>query len=138
QELHDGLAVPRFQQPSRGTRMKHHHFHLAVVFKEMLMKTILPVLTSAALLVLAGPALAGKSTPQEREVTKQLNLEQAKQDKTTTQQIAAATPKAEANTQSQSAPAAAPSTPVESAPAEQTQTPAPSDASAGTPAPQAQ
>src|ERR1044072_4824102 len=99
----------------------------------MLMKTILPVLTSAALLVLAGPALAGKSTPQEIEATKQLNLEQAQQAKATTQQIAAATPKADSNTQSQSAPAASPSTAVESAPAEQAQTPAPSDASAGTP-----
>jgi len=92
------------------------------------MKTILPVLTSAALLVLAGPALAGKSTPQEREVTKQLNLEQAQQAKSTTQQIAAATPNA--NMQSQAAPAAAPSTPVESAPAEQTQAPAPAAAPA--------
>lgn len=96
------------------------------------MKTILPALTGAALLALAGPALAGKSTPQEREVTKQLNLEQAQQAKNTTQQIAAATPGA--NMQNQSAPAAAPTTPVESTPPageKQNQTPANPDTSAG-------
>jgi hypothetical protein len=105
--------------------------------KEMLMKTILPALTSAALLALAGPALAGKSTPQEREVTKQLNLEQAQQAKNTTQQIAAAIPSVK--TQSQSAPAAAPTTPVESTPAagQQSQDQAPANPdSAETPAKQ--
>jgi hypothetical protein len=105
----------------------------------MPMKPILSVLTCAAVLALAGPALAGKSTPQEREITKQLNLEQAQQAKSTTQQIAAAAPSV--NMPSQTAPAASPTKPVESAPAnEQTQTPAPSPAPADSPAasPQAQ
>src|SRR6185503_7758034 len=78
--------------------------------KEKLMKTILPVLTSAAIVLLAGPALAGQSTPKEIEITKQLNLEQAQQAKNTNQQIAANMPST--NTQAQSAPAAAPSTPA--------------------------
>ena len=83
------------------------------------MKTAIPVLTSA-MLALAGPALAGHSTPQEREATRQLNLEAAQQAKNTNQQLAAATT---TNTQTQSmptqsAPAAAPTTPVESAPAQ--------------------
>lgn len=83
------------------------------------MKTAIPVLTSAMLALLAGPALAGHSTPQEREATRQLNLEAAQQAKSTNQQIAAANANANMQTQSatQSAPAAAPTTPVESAPA---------------------
>lgn len=83
------------------------------------MKTAIPVLTSA-MLALAGPALAGHSTPQEREATRQLNLEAAQQAKNTNQQLAAATTTTNTQTQSmpaQSAPAAAPTTPVESAPA---------------------
>ena len=93
------------------------------------MKTIIPILTSAALFALAGPALAGKSTPKEIETTKQLNLEQAQQAKNSNQQIAAATPNA--NMPAQSAPAAAPTVPVESAPAaDQNQSPNP-DSSAG-------
>ena len=87
------------------------------------MKTIIPAFACAAVLALAGPAFAGKSTPQEREATKQLNLEAAQQAKTTNQQFAAAS----TNTAmpAQSAPAAAPTAPVESAPAtEQANSPA--------------
>ena len=94
------------------------------------MRTILPVLTAAALIALAGPALAGKSTPQEREITKQLNLEQAQQAKNTTQQIAAAAPGA--NTKSPgAAPEAAATTPIESAPAAGQSQPSAADTSLG-------
>ena len=84
------------------------------------MKTAIPFLTGAVLALLAGPALAGHSTPQEREATRQLNLEAAQQAKNTNQQIAAANANTNAGTnmQTQSAPAAAPTTPVESAPAQ--------------------
>jgi len=68
------------------------------------------------LALLAVPALAGHSTPQEREATRQLNLETAQQAKSTNQQIAAAN--TNANMQTQTAPAAAPTAPVESAPAQ--------------------
>jgi hypothetical protein len=78
------------------------------------MKTVLPVLTAAAFILAAGPALAGHSTPKEREATRQLNLEAAQQAKNTNQQIASAN--TNANMQTQSAPAAAPTTPVESTP----------------------
>jgi len=84
------------------------------------MKTTIPALTGAMLVLLAAPALAGHSTPQEREATRQLNLEAAQQAKSTNQQIASANintnaqaPKAGA----QSAPEASPTTAVESAPA---------------------
>ena len=104
------------RQPGGGTPWARHHFH-AVYSMEMLMETI--VLASAALLALASPALAGKSTPQEREATKQLNLEQAQQAKSTTQQIAAA---AKADTKSQgAAPEAQATAPVASAPAAEAQ-----------------
>ena len=84
------------------------------------MKTM--VLASAALLVLASPALAGESTPQEREATKQLNLEQAQQAKSTTQQIAAA----KADTKSQgAAPEAQATAPIAGAPAAEAQATAP-------------
>lgn len=79
------------------------------------MKTILPVLTATAFALFAGPALAGHSTPQEREATRQLNLEAAQQAKNTNQQIAAAN--TNAKMQTQAAPAAAPTTPIESSPA---------------------
>jgi hypothetical protein len=95
--------------------------------KEMPMKTNIPAFACAALLALAGPAFAGKSTPQEREATKQLNLEAAQQAKNTNQQLAAASTNTTMPTQS--APAAAPSTPVETAPAtEQANSPAASAA----------
>jgi hypothetical protein len=80
----------------------------------MSMKTITPVLTAAAFVLFAGPAFAGHSTPQEREATRQLNIQAAQQAKSTNQQIAAASPNA--STQTPTAPAAAPTTPVESAP----------------------
>lgn len=80
------------------------------------MKTVLPVLTAAAFVLFAGPAFAGHSTPQEREATRQLNLEAAQQAKSTNQQIAAANTKT--STQTQMAPAAAPTSPVESSPAQ--------------------
>lgn len=99
------------------------------------MKTMIVAMTSAAFLALGGSAFAGQSTPQEREVTKQLNLEQAQQAKTNNQQIASAAPAMAP----QSAPAAAPTMPVESAPApDQAQAPAANgagNASAGQPAP---
>jgi hypothetical protein len=79
------------------------------------MKTVLPVLTAAAFVLFAGPALAGHSTPKEREATRQLNLEAAQQAKSTNQQIAAAN--TSTSTQTQTAPGAAPTTPVESSPA---------------------
>jgi len=87
------------------------------------MKTIIPAFACAAVLALAGPAFAGKSTPQEREATKQLNLEAAQQAKTTNQQLAATS--TNTTMPAQSAPAAAPTAPVESAPAtEQANSPA--------------
>ncbi|HWY65687.1 MAG TPA: hypothetical protein VNX61_10790 [Rhizomicrobium sp.] len=96
------------------------------------MKTMIIAITSAAFLALGGSAFAGKSTPQEREVTKQLNLEQAQQAKANNQQIASAAPAP--SMAPQSAPAAAPTTPVESAPAAD-QAPAPAaNAPAGQPA----
>lgn len=96
------------------------------------MKTIIPTLASVALVLFAGPALAGKSTPQEREATRQLNLEEAQKAKTTTEQIAAATPNAKMQTPD--SPAAAPTVPVESAPAaDQTPSPAAPDTSANNP-----
>jgi hypothetical protein len=90
--------------------------------KEMPMKVIIHA-AAAALLVVSGPALAGKSTPQEREATKQLNLEAAQQAKSTNQQLAAASPNATAP--APSAPAAAPTTPVDNGQAaEQANSPA--------------
>ena len=81
------------------------------------MKTAISVLSAAVFVMLAGPALAGHSTPKEREITRQLNLDAAQQAKASNQnsaqQVAAASP----GTPAQSAPAAAPTTPVESAPA---------------------
>ena len=76
------------------------------------MKTALPVLTAAALALFAGPALAGHSSPKEREATRQLNIQAAQEAKSTNQQIASAN----TNTQTTAGPAAAPTTPVESAP----------------------
>ena len=94
------------------------------------MKMMIVAMTSAAFLALGGSAFAGQSTPQEREITKQLNLEQAQQAKTNNQQIASAAPAP--SMAPQSAPAAAPTTPVESAP-DQNQAPA-GNAPAGQPA----
>lgn len=101
------------------------------------MKTVLPVMTAAAFVLLAGPALAGHSTPKEREATRQLNLEATQQAKSTNQQIAAAN--TNANMQTQSPPAAAPTAPVESAPAQgQNQPASPEDNSPANPAASAQ
>src|SRR3954462_11039484 len=58
--------------------------------KEMSMKTTIPALTGAMLVLLAAPALAGRSTPHQREATRQLHLEAAQQAKSTNQQIASA------------------------------------------------
>jgi hypothetical protein len=100
------------------------------------MKTVLPALTAAALVIAAGPAFAGKSTPQEREATRQLNIEAAQQAKNTNQQLAAATPVAQTQApQTQSAPIAAPTTPVESAPPAQDASPAASPEPGANPAP---
>ena len=80
------------------------------------MKIAIFVSTAATLAMLAGPALAvGHSTAKEREITRQLNLEQSRQAQSSNQNSAQQV--ASANTQEQSAPAAAPTTPVESAPA---------------------
>ncbi|HET7083922.1 MAG TPA: hypothetical protein VFI23_04070 [Rhizomicrobium sp.] len=75
------------------------------------MKIAIPVL-AGVLVVLAGPALAGHSSAKEREVTRQLNLEQARMAQASNQGSAQF---ATAN-QAQSAPAVAPAAPVESAP----------------------
>jgi len=97
------------------------------------MKTMIVAVTSAAFLALGGSAFAGQSTPQELEITKQLNLEQAQQAKNTNQQIASAAPAP--SMAPQSAPAAAPTTPVESTPApDQNQASAAGNAPAGQPA----
>ncbi|HKQ45642.1 MAG TPA: hypothetical protein VJS47_09635 [Rhizomicrobium sp.] len=67
------------------------------------------VLAGAALLFLINPALAGQSTPAEREATRQLNLEatrQAQMNKPAQQT---------AETSVAAAPQAAPTTPVETA-----------------------
>jgi hypothetical protein len=117
------MAVPAIPRVPAGARRNVHG--CAVIFikalsKEMLMKAIIPAMTCAALLAMAGPAFAGKSTPQEREATKQLNLEAAQQAKNTNQQLAAASSStAMSNTAmpSQSTPAPAPATAAESAPA---------------------
>ena len=72
-------------------------------------------LPAAALAMLAGPAFAAThhpSTAKEREVTRQLNLEQAQQAQNASQPVAA-----QMQATAPSAPAAAPTTPVESAPA---------------------
>jgi len=81
----------------------------------MSMKTTIPVLTAAAFVLLAGPALAGQSTPKEREATRQLNLQAAQEARNANQQFAAAN--TSMKMQTQTAPAAAPTTPVESTPA---------------------
>lgn len=75
------------------------------------MKPAIPVLTAAAFVLFAGPALAGHSTPQEREATRQLNIQAAQDAKNTNQQIAASSASMAAQA---TAPAAAPTTPVES------------------------
>jgi hypothetical protein len=82
------------------------------------MKIIHSALTAAAFVMLAGPALAvGHSTAKEREITRQLNLEQSRQAQANNQnqQVASASTQTQ-SAQEQSPPAAAPTTPVESAP----------------------
>ena len=87
------------------------------------MKTIVAAL--AGVVLLASPAFAASRSTEakERDITKQLNLEQAQQAQSANQgnqQVATASRPA------QSAPDAAPTTPVESAPAgnaDQTQSP---------------
>jgi hypothetical protein len=76
-------------------------------------------LTLAGALLLATPAWAGHSTPAEREATRQLNLEAARQAQSSNQnnnpgpQIAVAD--ASANLPAGSPPAAAPTARIESA-----------------------
>lgn len=83
------------------------------------MKTPKLILAGAGLLLLATPAWAGHSTPAEREATRQLNLEAARQGQSSNQnnnpgpQIAAAD--ASANMPADSPPAAAPTARIESA-----------------------
>ena len=83
------------------------------------MKTRTFVLAGASLAILAAPAIAGRSTPAEREATRQLNLEAARQvqngsqDRSSNAQFAVADPSA--NLPADSPPAAAPTTSVESA-----------------------
>ena len=89
------------------------HFHWEGFLKEISMKIAIPVLTAAAFVLLASPALAGQSTPKEREATRQLNIQAAQEAKNTNQQIAASASVAAQAT----APAAAPTAPVESSPA---------------------
>ncbi|HJT42995.1 MAG TPA: hypothetical protein VJ750_05780 [Rhizomicrobium sp.] len=67
------------------------------------------ILAGAALLFLTNPAFAGQSTPAEREATRQLNLEAARQ----AQMNKPAQQTAEASVAA--APQAAPTTPVETA-----------------------
>lgn len=80
------------------------------------MKTRTFVLAGASLAILAAPAIAARSTPAEREATRQLNLEAARQvqngsqDRSSNAQFAVADPSA--NLPADSPPAAAPTTPV--------------------------
>ncbi|HKY19517.1 MAG TPA: hypothetical protein VJL82_11335 [Rhizomicrobium sp.] len=67
------------------------------------------VLAGAALLFLTNPAFAGQSTPAEREATRQLNLEAARQAQMNKPALQAAQASVAA------APQAAPTTPVEAA-----------------------
>jgi hypothetical protein len=99
------------------------------------MKPAIPVLTAAAFVLLATPALAGQSTPKEREATRQLNIQAAQDAKNTNQQIAAANASVAAQA---TAPAAAPTAPVESSPAPaqvQDQPASPAENSPANPAP---
>ena len=83
------------------------------------MKMRICALASVTLAVLAAPALAGRSTPAEREATRQLNLEAARQAQNSNQtlqnapQVTVADPSA--NLPANSPPAAAPTTPVQTA-----------------------
>jgi hypothetical protein len=83
------------------------------------MKMRICALASVALAALAAPALAGGSTPAEREATRQLNLEAARQAQNSNQtlqnapQVTVADPSA--NLPANSPPAAAPTTPVQTA-----------------------
>ena len=76
------------------------------------MKTIVAAL--AGVVLLASPAFAASRSTEakERQITKQLNLEQAQQAQSASQPVAA-----QMQATAPSAPAAAPTTPVESAPA---------------------
>jgi len=101
----------------------------------MSMKTAIPVLTAAAFVLLATTALAGQSTPKEREATRQLNIQAAQEAKNTNQQNAAASASVAAQA---TAPAAAPTAPVESSPAPgqiQDQPASPAENSPANPAP---
>jgi hemolysin activation/secretion protein len=84
------------------------------------MKTPKLTLAGASLLLLATPALAGHSTPAERETTRQLNLEAARQGQNSNQASAPQTQFADATAgqPANSPPAAAPTARIESAPIE--------------------
>jgi len=75
------------------------------------MKTIVAAL--AGVVLLASPAFAARhsSDAKEREITKQLNLEQAQQARSASKPVAA-----QMQATAPSTPAAAPTTPVESTP----------------------
>jgi type II secretory pathway component PulM len=73
------------------------------------------ILAGAGLLLLATPAWAGHSTPAEREATRQLNLEAARQAQNSNPQPQIAVADASANMPAGSPPAAAPTARIESA-----------------------
>src|SRR5471030_486428 len=83
------------------------------------MKTSKLTLAGAGLLLLATPAFAGHSMPAEREATRQLNLEAARQGQNSNQasapQTQFAVADASANMPADSPPAAAPTARIESA-----------------------
>jgi hypothetical protein len=69
-------------------------------------------MAGVAIVMLTAPAFAGRSTPAEREATRQLNLEAAQQAQNNNQSAAA---DLAANLPAGSPPAAAPTTPIQSA-----------------------
>jgi predicted lipid-binding transport protein (Tim44 family) len=95
------------------------------------MKTIVAAL--AGVVLLASPAFAASRSTEakERQITKQLNLEQAQQAQSASQPVAA-----QMQATAPSAPAAAPTTPVESAPAANPADGGDAKTNGGAPAPQ--
>src|SRR5262249_51957713 len=116
-EHNDGLPVPRFRRPA--TKALRNAFGPGLISfsvvrpKETSMKRIVAALAGVAWLASPASAAARHSTDaKEREITKQLNLEQAQQAQSAGQ------PAVQMQATAPSAPAAAPTTPVESAPAD--------------------
>jgi predicted lipid-binding transport protein (Tim44 family) len=95
------------------------------------MKTIVAAL--AGVVLLASPAFAASRSTEakERQITRQLNLEQAQQAQSASQPVAA-----QMQATAPSAPAAAPTTPVESAPAASPADGGDAKSNGGAPAPQ--